>query len=441
MSDQDHLRDGDTPPDTTPAPAEPSVPHRVTDAHGDYTRLIHGGLEPDPATGAILTPIYQTTTFVQDAVGVHKGYTYSRTGNPTVAALERNLGAAEECPPAICFATGMAAISTLFLSLLDSGDRLVVSDVVYGGVVRLLRQVLDGYGLEVEFVDTSDPAALAEAVRPATRLVLVETPANPTLKLTDLANAARVAHDAGALLAVDNTFLTHVLQRPLDLGADIAVYSTTKYVEGHNATVGGALLARDEELLERLRLVQGTLGAGQAPFEAWLTLRGLKTLPIRLRRHCENALEVAEWLDEHPGIRRVTYPGLDSFPQRELADRQQEGGGGMLTFELAGGVEAGRELMRSLKICSLAENLGAVETLVTHPASMTHASFTPEERERLGIGDGLIRLSVGLEDAGDIIADLEQALERALSAGSTAEARAEGQVRADAGAAGQGGSR
>jgi len=400
-------------PDTDTRPA-PTVPYGSAGAGGDYTRLIHGGLGPDPATGALLTPIYQTTTYVQDAVGDHRGYTYSRTGNPTVAALERNLGAVEGCPPAVCFGTGMAAISTLFLSVLDAGDRLVVSDVVYGGVVRLLRHVLDGYGVQVEFADTSDPKALAAAVGPRTRLVLVETPANPTLKLTDVGQAAGVAHAAGALLAVDNTFLTAALQRPLDLGAAIAVYSTTKYIEGHNATVGGALLAQDEELLESFRMVQGTLGVGQSPLEAWLTLRGLKTLPLRLQRHCENALRLARWLDGHPGVRRVTYPGLESFPQRQLAERQQRGDGGMLTFEVAGGVDAGRELMRSVEVCALAENLGAVETLVTHPASMTHASLGPDERARLGIGDALIRVSVGLEDPEDLIADLEQALERAL---------------------------
>jgi len=295
--------------------------------------------------------------------------------------------------------------------------------------------------VEVEFVDTSDPAALAAAVRPGTRLVLVETPANPTLKLTDLAHAAGVAHAAGALLAVDNTFLTPVLQRPLDHGADVAVYSTTKYVEGHNATLGGALLSRDEELLQRFRLFQGTLGVAQSPFEAWLTLRGFKTLPLRLPRHCDNALRLARWLDGHPGVRRVTYPGLDSFPQQELAVRQQEAGGGMLTFEVAGGAEVGRELMRSLEICALAENLGAVETLVTHPATMTHASLTAWEREHLGIGDGLIRLSVGLEDPEDLIADLDQALERALSGRGRGGEDGTVGIRAASGAPTEGGGR
>jgi len=381
-----------------------------------YTDIIHGGLQPDPATGAILTPVYQSTTFVQEAVGEHKGFTYTRSGNPTVAALERNLGEIEGTPPALCFATGMAAISTLFLGVLKGGDHIVVSDVVYGGTVRLLRQILDDFGVGVSFVDTSDPETVEAAINNRTRLVFVESPANPTLKLTDIAAIAEIAHDAGILLAVDNTFLTSVLQNAFDLGADVVVYSTTKYIEGHNSTVGGALLARDEKLLERLRLIQATLGVPQSPWEAWLTLRGLKTLPMRLERHGANALRVAEWLEQHPGVTRVAYPWLDSFPQVELARRQQRSGGGMLTFEVEGGTEPALVLMGSLRLCSLAENLGAVETLVTHSASMTHASLTASEREALGIGDGLIRLSVGLEDPADIIADIEQALVTALAA-------------------------
>jgi cystathionine beta-lyase/cystathionine gamma-synthase len=381
----------------------------------DYTRIIHAGLEPDPATGAILTPVYQTTTYRQRAVGAHKGYTYSRSGNPTVAALERNLGENEGCPPAACFATGMAAISALFLSTLRADDEVIVSDVVYGGTVRLLRQILDRFGVRPRFVDTSRREAVAEAITERTRLVLVETPANPTLKLTDLAAVAEVAHDAGVLLAVDNTFLTAVLQRPFDLGADVVVYSTTKYIEGHNSTVGGALLSRDEGLLERVRLVQSTVGFPQSPWEAWLTLRGMKTLPIRMERHSKNALQVAQWLEQHPQIERVAYPGLQSFPQHELALRQQRLGGGMLTFEVLGGAAVGREVMRSVRLCALAENLGAVETLITHPATMTHASLTEDERDALGIGAGLIRLSVGLEDAEDIIEDLAQAIDCAVA--------------------------
>ncbi len=378
--------------------------------HRLFTRLIHGGLAPDPTTGAILTPIYQSTTYVQEAVGKDKGFTYSRTRNPTVAALERNLGELEQALPASCFATGMAAITVLFLATLKAGDHVVVSDVVYGGTVRLLRQVFADLGVTASFVDPADPAALAAAFRPETRLFLVESPANPTLKLTDLAAAAAAAHVAGALLAVDNTLLPSI-QEPLELGADVVLYSTTKYVEGHNATVGGALLTRNQALADRFRFLQNAVGNIQSPFEAWLTLRGLKTLPLRMERHAANALVLARFLEAHPRVERVAYPFLDSFPQVELARRQQKNGGGMIAFEVVGGTAAGMKVMSSVRLCSLAENLGAVETLVTHPASMTHASIPPAEREAIGITDGLVRLSVGLEDPNDLIADLEQALQ------------------------------
>jgi cystathionine beta-lyase/cystathionine gamma-synthase len=375
------------------------------------TLAIHAGLEPDPATGAILTPIHQSTTFVQEAVGVHKGFTYSRSANPTVCALERNLGALDGVEPGVCFSTGMAAITALVLSTCRAGDRVVVSDVVYGGTVRLLRRVLEPFGVRSELVDTSSTDALRRALRDPARLALIETPANPTLKLTDLAAAAEIVRETGTLLAVDNTFLTPALQRCFDLGADVVTYSTTKYIEGHNATVGGALLARDVELLERFRFVRNAVGSIQSPFEAWLTLRGLKTLPLRMERHCASALEIARWLERHPLVRRVEYPWLESFPQHELARRQQSGGGGIVAFELEGGAPAGRALMRSLELCSLAENLGAAETLVTHPATMTHAAIPEAERAAVGITDGLVRLSVGLEAPQDLIADLNRALE------------------------------
>jgi cystathionine beta-lyase/cystathionine gamma-synthase len=378
--------------------------------HRLFTRLIHGGLFPDPTTGAILTPIYQSTTYVQEAVGKDKGFTYSRTGTPTVAALERNLGELEQALPASCFATGMAALTVLFLATLKAGDHAVLSDVVYGGTVRLLRQVFADLGVAATFVDPTDAAALAAAFRPETRLFLVESPANPTLKLTDLAAAAQAAHAAGVLLAVDNTLLPGI-QDPLELGADVVLYSTTKYVEGHNATVGGALLTRDPALADRIRFLQNAVGNTQSPFEAWLTLRGLKTLPLRMDRHAANALIVARFLEAHPRVERVAYPFLDSFPQVELARRQQRNGGGMIAFEVVGGTAAGMKVMNSVRLCALAENLGAVETLITHPASMTHASIPPPEREAIGITDGLVRLSVGLEDPNDIIADLEQALQ------------------------------
>ena len=379
----------------------------------DSTRAVHAGQSPDPSTGAILTPIFQTTTYVQQAVGVHKGHTYSRASNPTVSVLEACLGELEDAPPSVCFSTGLAAETALFLALLRSGDHVVVSEVCYGGTVRLLREVLSGLGVLSSFVDTTSPAAVAAALTPRTRLVFVETPANPTLALADIAALAAVTRRAGIPLAVDNTFLTPVLQRPLDLGADVSVYSTTKHIEGHNSTVGGALTSRDETLLERLRFIRKSVGSIQSPFESWLTLRGIKTLPLRLRQHSTHAQEVAGWLESHPRVTRVLYPGLPSFPQHELAVRQQRGHGGVLAFEVEGGLRAGTALMNAVRLCALAESLGAVETLITHPASMTHGDVPREQRERAGVTDGLVRLSVGLEDPADIIADLEQAIDAA----------------------------
>lgn len=386
------------------------------------TLSLHAGAGPDPVTGALLTPIYQTTTYVQEAVGQHKGYTYSRAGNPTVAALERRLAALEGAEFATAFATGLAATTALCLALLRAGERVVASQAVYGGTVRLLREVLAPFGLRADFVDTSDAAALAEALREPARLVFVETPANPTLLLTDIAEAARLAHDAGALLVVDNTLLTPALQRPLELGADVVLHSTTKFIEGHNATVGGALVTRDAALGERFDFVRKSTGTIQSPFDAWLTLQGVKTLGVRMARHSENALRVARYLAAHPRVTRLCYPGLESFPQFELARRQQASGGALIAFEVEGGVEVGVRLMNSVRLCSLAENLGAAETLITHPVSMTHGSVPPEQRAAAGITDGLVRLSVGLEDPADLINDLEQALrasaapEKALSA-------------------------
>lgn len=390
-------------------------------SEGICTRAIHGGQTPDPATGAILTPIYQSTTYVQQAVGVHKGFTYSRAQNPTVDALERSLGALEDAPQAVCFATGMAAISTLCFTLLKAGDHIIVGDVVYGGTIRFTRQILGPLGIQYSFVDTSRPELVRAAIRPETKLVLIETPGNPTLKVADIAAIAKITREAGVKLAVDNTFLTPVGQRALDLGADISVLSTTKYIEGHNSTVGGSLATRDVELLERFRFVRKTLGTIQSPLESWLTLRGIKTLPARMKIHSDNALTVADWLEKHPAVNYVLYPGLDSFPQRELAERQQLVNGGMLSFELKGGTEVGIAVMNSVKLCSLAENLGAAETLITHPVSMTHADVPVADREAAGITEGLVRLSVGLEDPTDIIADLERAFAIATSAQANAE--------------------
>ena len=381
------------------------------------TLALHAGTFPDPTTGALLTPIYQTTTYTQEAVGVDKGYTYSRAGNPTVSALERRLASLEGAEHATCFATGLAATTALFLGLLKAGDSVVASEAVYGGTVRLLREILEPFGVIARFIDTSDREKFFEAVvQNKPKIVFVETPANPTLKLTDIELAASISHDAGALLVVDNTLLTPVLQKPLDLGADVVLHSTTKFIEGHNATVGGALITRNGELHERFDYVRKSTGTIQSPFDAWLTLQGAKTLPLRIRQHAENALQIAGSLEKHPKIEKVIYPGLESFPQYELTKKQQSSGGALIAFEVLGGTQAGIDLMNSVKLCSLAENLGAAETLITHPASMTHSAVPSEQRASAGITDGLVRLSVGLENPADVIADLEQALEKTCRA-------------------------
>ena len=387
------------------------------------TIALHAGTVPDPTTGALLTPIYQTTTYRQEAVGVDKGYTYSRAGNPTVTALEGRLSALEGADFATCFATGLAATTALFLGLLKAGDRVVVSEAVYGGTVRLLREILSPFGVNANFIDTSDDKAFTTAVKNAQpNLIFIETPANPTLKLTDIKHAADLAREGGALLVVDNTLLTPVLQRPLDLGADVVLHSTTKFIEGHNATVGGALITRDSELRERFDYVRKATGTIQSPFDAWLTLQGSKTLPLRIRQHSDNARHIAEYLVAHPLIENVIYPGLESFPQYKLAQKQQSSGGALIAFEVAGGTQAGIDLMNSVKLCALAENLGAAETLITHPASMTHSAVPDEQRQSAGITDGLVRLSVGLENPADIIADLEQALQSTERRASTQSA-------------------
>lgn len=377
---------------------------------GIETTALHAGAVPDPVTGAILTPIYQSTTYRQEAVGVDKGYTYSRAGNPTVSALERRLAALEHAEFATCFSSGLSATTALFLGLLKAGDRVVVSDVCYGGTVRLLQQFFSNFGVFAEFVDTSNEEPLKTALSTPAKLVFIETPANPTLRLTDIELTSKLAKAAGAILVVDNTLSTPALQQPLDLGADVSLHSTTKFIEGHNATIGGVLITRSAELHERFDLVRKSTGTIQSPFDAWLTLQGVKTLPLRIRQHSENALQVAKFLEAHPQVTTLNYPGLESFPQHDLATRQQSSGGALISFEVKGGVEAGIAVMNSVKLCSLAENLGSAETLVTHPASMTHSAVPVEQRNAAGITDGLVRLSVGLEDPNDIIADLAQAL-------------------------------
>ncbi|MDQ3783193.1 MAG: PLP-dependent aspartate aminotransferase family protein [Actinomycetota bacterium] len=377
------------------------------------TRQIHAGVDPDPVTGAILTPIHQSTTFVQPSVDEYMatGYSYSRTGNPTVRAFERKIAALEGGADAAAFATGMAATTAVFTALLGAGAHVILSDVAYGGTYRIATAVFPRFGVEFEFVDTADATNVARAIRSETRLVFTETPANPTLKLTDLRAVSEVTRAAGVPHAVDNTFLSPYYQQPLDLGADLVVHSTTKYLDGHNATVGGAVVSATVELHDKIAFVQNATGTIMSPMVAWLTMQGTKTLSVRLDRQSDNAMAVARFLEAHPKVAQVAYPGLESFPQHDLAKRQASGYGGMLWFEVEGGLDAGKRLMDSVQLWTLAENLGSVESLVTHPATMTHVGIPRQERERIGILDGLVRLSTGLEDAEDLIEDLARALD------------------------------
>jgi cystathionine beta-lyase/cystathionine gamma-synthase len=376
------------------------------------TKQIHAGVEPDPTTGSILTPIYQTTTYVQESVDryLSKGFSYSRSGNPTVRALEKKLTELEGGADTACFATGMAAIHAVALTFLNAGDHAVVSDVAYGGTYRLCTKILSRFGVDFTFADTSDPDAVHKSFRPNTRLVLTETPANPTLKLTDIAAISELTRARGIPHAVDNTFLTPYYQRPLELGADLSIHSTTKYLDGHNATVGGSVTSRTSDHAERVRFVQNATGIIASPQVAWLTLQGVKTLSVRMDSQSANAMAIAKFLESHPKVDRVCYPGLPSHPQHDLARRQATGFGAMVWFEVKGGLPAGKKLMDSVRLWSLAENLGSVESLVTHPVTMTHADVEEAERKRVGITDGLVRLSVGLEDGEDLIEDLSQAL-------------------------------
>jgi cystathionine gamma-lyase len=375
------------------------------------TLAIHTNRAYETLSNSILFPIHQTATYIHDTVGVTKGYGYSRGANPTVNALEQAISALEGTASALCFRSGMGAISTLCLGLLKAGDHVLMSDVIYGGTSRLFQQVLGNFGVEFSYADVADLDAVESAIRQNTRLLFIETPANPTLKLADIAGLARVAHaHPNVLLAVDNTFLTPLLQDCLGLGADISMLSTTKYIDGHNATIGGSLAMHDTALLERLRLVRKTLGTIASPFDSWLTLQGVKTLPARLSLHCKHAQVVAEWLESNPRVAKVNYPGLASFPQRALAERQQKGFGGMLSFELDASTEQSLRFIDGLRLATCAESLGSVETLITNPATASHCDIPSEERTRLGVTDRLIRLSVGLEDPRDLIADFEQSL-------------------------------
>lgn len=363
----------------------------------------------------LVTPLVQSTTFCRDAVGSQAEHQYSRVSNPTVSALEQVLGDLERALPAACFTTGLAAETALFLAVLSAGDHIVCGRCVYGGTTRLLRQIFAGLGVEADFVDTTDPSAVEAAVRPSTRLIFIETPANPTLELTDIAAIAAIARSAGALLAVDNTFLTPVLQQPLDLGTDVSVYSTTKFLDGHSVAMGGSLVTRDAALLERIRFLRKCTGAIQTPFNAWLTLNGLKTLPLRLRQQSSTATAIARWLGEQPGVAAVYHPSLAEGKAARIAERQHLGApewahGAVVSFELDGGLDAGRRFVSALERLTLVEHVGSVETLLTHPASMTHADVPPAQREAVGITGGLLRLSVGLEPEAVIAEDLSRGL-------------------------------
>jgi cystathionine gamma-lyase len=377
------------------------------------TRCVRGGIQPDPTTGAIIPPIYQSATFVLPEIGRNLGFDYTRSSNPTRQVLEAQLASIEGLAHCVAFASGMSAVDAV-LRLFASGDHVVCSDDVYGGVSRLFNRILVNFGLSFTYVDSSDPAAVEAAIRPPTKMVWIETPTNPLLKVTDVAAVAEIAHRHGLLFGVDSTFATPYHLRPGEFGADIVMHSTTKYLSGHNLIIGGAVLTGDPALHERLKFVQKAVGAVPSPFDCWLTMEGLKTLSLRMARHSASAMRVATYLEGHPKVARVTYPGLASHPMHAVAAAQMTGGySGMISFELEGGIPAGIKLMNSVRLCALAESLGAVETMITHPATMTHVEVPKAERDARGLTDGLVRLSVGIEDVEDILADLDQALAQA----------------------------
>lgn len=374
------------------------------------TRAIHVGQAPDPATGATIVPIYQTSTYTQEAPGLHKGYEYSRTGNPTRTALEECVAALEGAEHGLAFASGLAA-TTAVMSLLSPGDHVVAGDDLYGGSYRLFDKVLQkSNGLDFTFVDTTDPGSVEEVLRPETKMLWIETPTNPMLTLSDIALLSKMAHERGAIVAVDNTFASPYFQQPLSLGADIVVHSTTKYMGGHSDVVGGTAVTSDGDLHERMAFYQNAAGGVPGPFDSWIVLRGLKTLAVRMRQHEVNALAVAKFLQDHPQVETVNYPGLPTHPQHDLAKKQMGGFSGMVSFTLRGGAEAAYAAVQKTQVFHFAESLGGVESLITHPATMTHAAIPKEQREARGVTDGLLRLSVGIEDAEDLVADLDQAI-------------------------------
>ena len=372
------------------------------------TKAIHAGQEPDPTTGAVTVPIYQTSTYAQEGLGKHKGFEYARTQNPTRSALEQNLAALEGGKACFAFASGMAATNAV-MTLLQAGDHVIVSDNTYGGTFRLFDKVLRKFGVEFSYVDAREPQNVEEATKAETRMVFVETPTNPVMSLVDIRAVSEITRRRGLRLVVDNTFMSPYFQRQLELGADIVVHSTTKYLNGHSDSVGGAVILNDEEDINAMAFIQNAAGAIISPMDAWLVMRGTKTLAVRMRQHDENGRIVAQFLSEHPSVKKVYYPGLKSHPQHDLASRQMSGFGGMISFE-TGSLENAKRVLEAVRVCTLGESLGGVESLISHPATMTHASVPETERARLGITDGLVRVSVGIEDVEDIIADLDQAL-------------------------------
>jgi cystathionine gamma-lyase/cystathionine beta-lyase/cystathionine gamma-lyase/homocysteine desulfhydrase len=377
---------------------------------GFSTIAIHAGNEPDSATGAVSVPIYQTSTYAQEGLGKHKGFEYARTQNPTRLALEKNIAALEGANFGFAFASGMSATDAI-LKLVKSGDHVICGDNTYGGTYRLFSKILSNYGIEFDFVDTSDINNVEAAFKPNTKMVFVETPTNPIMTVTDLRAVSEIAHARGARVVCDNTFMSPYLQQPMEFGVDIVVHSTTKYLNGHSDSIGGFAALNNEEDAEWIKFVQNSIGAILSPFDSFLVLRGTKTLAVRMEKHDANGRAVANFLAEHPKVQKVYYPGLVSHPQHELAKRQQKGFGGMVAFE-TGSLENAKKVLENVKICTLAESLGGVESLISHPATMTHASVPTEKRQLLGITDGLVRVSVGIEDIEDILEDLDQALDK-----------------------------
>lgn len=372
------------------------------------TKAVHAGQVPDPSTGAVMTPVFLTSTYVQEGLGKNKGYEYSRVSNPTRTALEKNIAALENASEGMAFASGMAAEDAIF-RLLAPGDHVIVTNDVYGGTYRIGKMVLEQYGLQFDFVDTTVIDTVVKAFRPNTKMVFVETPTNPTMKLTDLKAIAKFAKERKILSVVDNTFATPYLQRPLDLGIDVVMHSVTKYLNGHSDMLGGFVGTSNAKVIERLRFLQKATGGIMGPFDAWLCLRGTKTLAVRMRQHCESAMTIAQWLDGQKKVKVVNYPGLPHHPQHDLATKQMKAFGGMISFDL-GSLANAKKFLASVRLCALAESLGGVETLISHPATMTHASVPKADRVKNGVTDGLVRISVGIEDVEDIIADLQQAL-------------------------------